>query len=311
MADTLCKPLANLGSSDCGFDLKAMRRVVLVPLFATNGDENKFANTAAVTKAAIQALCDAALPLDRIYPMPQIGKEIAIEQADDAVKEYTDGSTAFLSEGKETISFRLPSSHPLLKNGLQSFRNQQLGYYYFDKAANMAYQTDSATGLEVLPIPIDGNSIRTKFVKAVEEDESYVEFSFQSDDAALGELFRFIPKSSLDFNGLGSDIYPLRDVEVVYTGISTTGFTAELKTIFGEPVTGLDTNPTTGDLTDLYNNDTTSAIVPTGITETPAASGIYVFAMTAQTIANILTLTPTRSKFDFTKVVAVDIVIPS
>lgn len=306
----ICKGISNTGVGECGFDSKALRRIIFVPLFDESGAENKFANIAAVTKTAMQAKFDAVLDFDRFYPLPN-GKNVTIEVADDTVQEYDDGSKSFIKAGKENIAFRLPLTNPKLVGALKTFRGQQLGMYAIDADNNMWYQEDAAGTGEVLPIPIDSNSLGVKFIKAVEAEENYVNVNFELDYGALPELFSYIPSSSLDFNGLSnSDVYALRDVEVVYTNISTTGFTANLTTKMGDQVTGLDTNPTTGDLADLYNNDTTSAVVPTGITETPAASGIYVFVYTAQTSGNKLTLTPTRSKYSFTDVIAAEILTP-
>jgi len=301
---SICKPLGNLGDVQCAFDPASLKRVIFAPLIGSDGSQNVFASESAVTKSALQALFDESNEEDRLYPLPVKGKNIGIEVADALIQEYDDGSKNFRKPGRKTITSWLVGSHPLLIRQLEAFRGQAVGFYGGDVNGNFWYQSDVAQTGEVQPIPIDSGSIQTEYIYPKIGEAGYLLVSFEMDDSAISSLFRYIPFANLDFNiNSPVDVYALRDTKSVYSNESTTEFTADIQTIYNEPVTGLIITDFT-----LYNNTTSAAIVITSVTE--SADGIYDFVIPAQTSLDNLTLTPVKSKFDFSAVVANTIDIP-
>lgn len=291
---TICRPLANTGASICPFLMKVGRRVILVPTIGSDGTANGFDTIAEVTKTALQAKFDAEDPLDRFYPLPVV-ENVENIRAETVFFEWNSGQKVRIRQGPRTFKASLPSDHTdttLIKR-LQAWYGQSFGVYIIDKAGNFIY--DKGDSGEVMPMAVDGNSFDLNLVTETYSEPlfSLMQFDF-SQDLNDGDIY-YIPVSSLDFDGLGTDFYGLWDLTVTATAIAT-ATTFSVETVYAVPVTGL----LVGDIS-IYNNTTSATVTVDTLTESPTVPGTYVGAhASGVTATDSITLTINKTKYEIT-----------
>ena len=284
----------NLGLSGCPDLMKIARRLIIVPELDASGAKNELANVAAVTKAALQAKFDETEIDDRFFAL-DIMENVENLRADTKFQEFDSGSKAKIEDGIKQFTGFLVNRNTVLLEKLQSWGCQKFGVYIIDKSGNFIYFTDSSTKLLVQPLMVQEKSWDAQYISATEGETSMIKITFDFRFTMADKYIRYIPVESLDFDGLGSDLYSLIDVNGAYSGISQTGVTLTLTDDYGLPVKNL----LTGDFA-LYNNTTLAAVIITGFTE--SADGVYDMVFASQTVADVMKSTITKSRYDFTDV---------
>lgn len=288
-------PFANIGANPCKDLRKVARRFILVPEFDSAGDKNSIATIAGVTKSALQAKFDASAIADRWFPTPQF-ENVENVRADAVRQEFNSGKSVKVRDGVRTMTVFFPLQGNLWMGKLEKFECLSMGFYEIDADGNFIYSKCPTDGT-VDPILIEDGTMDIEYIPATDSEVSMVKMMFDIRLSEKDAEQRYIESSELDFDALSnSDVYSLYDVESVNSGISTTALTVTLTTDFGVKVGGL----LEADFA-LYNVTDASAVTIASFTE--SAKGVYDFTFIAQDVADVIRVTPTKAKFDFSAVV--------
>jgi len=292
----------NTQQSRCKNLEQIARRIILVPEYKDDGTKYEWATASLITSANMITAMNAADIDDRIFPLGKF-EQVEEMRAESDVQEFNSGNIAKVDDGKREFTGFIPYGDPILVGKIRSWGCQKFGILIVDKVGNFVYATDRSTELKVQPLLVDENSLDVIYVTAKDKEVPGIMIKFKFRNSVDDSLRRMLDANNLDFDAL-EDLYSLYDVTSVISSISTTSFTATLTDDYGLAVQGLE-------LADfaVYNTTTLAAVVPSDVTESSA--GVYVFTMAAQTIADVLTLTPTRNGEDFSAVVTNTITIPT
>ncbi len=301
---------SNTQQNSCPDLMQIASRIIIAPKFKADGTRQEFATTAAVTKAALQALFDAVDIDDRLFPVMEL-KNVVDIAADSSFQEFTDKSKVKIEDGKRNFEgFIINQGAKYLKK-LESWACQLDGWgiYIIDKNENFVYITDIDTELKVRPILVDVNSFEAKLVKATDTTVEMIKISFDFHQSQHDKYLRYIAAEDLDFSGLDTaDVYALYDTVGVgaSVGIAHTSMSMTITTDYGLPVKGLlitDFYDTIGGTASkLWNVTTGLAVAIVSVTEYP--DGIYTFTFAAQSAGNVMRCTPVKSHYDFAGVIS-------
>jgi len=280
---------------DVRYLLRRAQRIILVPKYGSDQEENTIATRAGVTKAALQALFDDHDLKDRYYPLPSF-KNVTDERAESNFFEYDDGEKEFLREGVRHFEGHIKAADggAKLKKYLNDWRGAEFGIYIIDEDGNFAFMLDD-DGTIVKPLPLAGGSFDIRVMPATADGVFMLNVSFDfHPDLDDGDI-DYIPKKDLDFNGLSDeDIYGLWDVTIEEVSNTLTTIVATVKTDYDTAVTGLV-------LADfyLYNTTDSAEVVPSGVVETAGTPGEYTFTFAEQTASDAYELRVNKSRYDY------------
>jgi hypothetical protein len=278
--------------------------VILVPKYGSSGSLNVIDLSVTLNQAFFDGKVNAANPLDRWYPLPRL-KNPSSERGEAVYVDYDDLTKDFVHQGVRPFSFLLPNQEPALLGKLEAWRCSEFSFFIVDKNRSLIGMVTSAGQLR--PISVDNNSFTPlyAFPKATDVPTIAISFNFDTDEQDAD--IRMIIASEIPTVNLLT-LKGLVDVNAKYSNITTTGFKAALTLDFGSAL-----NPKTvgglliGDFA-LFNVNTSLAVTISTMTENP--DGTYAFTFAAQTSGHKLRLTPTKTKFDFSAVVASLVTIP-
>lgn len=283
---TIVRNYENTGGNwnHVSFDLKRIRRLILVPRYGSTGSENTIATEAGVTAAALQALCINSNKYNRYYPLPNM-KNVTFREGESKFFTWDDDEKVHTREGAAGFEgyIELVDGGPALTKRLMSgWNSAEFGVFVIDEDKNFWYNLDSA-GTILKPIPVAGGSFVAKYIPPTGADDiGKVKIVFDWSTLMDWGQLRYISYASgdLDFDGTDyGDIYPLWDVTITKTGEpSTTAWTLDIVTDYGIPVTGLAK-------TDMYLYNTTDSaqVTISTSTESTTVPGRYALAYSAET----------------------------
>ena len=290
-----CYPIQVSGVGACPFNLQILRRHVLVPLLDSTGAVNKVANVAELTKIFLQGKFDEAEALDRYYATPLL-ENVDQPRAETTFFEYNSGNKARVKQGTRTFTGWWPESDPQFLGRMQSWYNQDFGFYGIDKWGNFVYadnlQDDSDQAL--YPVPIDGASWDVNMVTASDSDPYYtmIQFDYKQDfnDAAI----RYVDIKSLDFDGRTSDFYGLMKLTPTVPAGTVAGVTTivNVTTDYDVAVSGL----VVGDFT-LYDVTADTDLNVSGAVEDVNVAGKYTLTGDATVQGNTTNCTVVKTKY--------------
>lgn len=293
----------NTGRSKCRDIIQVGKRFLLVELLDNANVENKFANEAAVTKAAMQALFDEADASKRIYPTPLFDNP-ANERADSVFKEYDSGIKAFGRKGIRSMVGVFIAEPPKYGEAIDAWRCKDWGVYEIDLDGNLIYR-DLGDG-QVRPIPTVSTSIDSKYIRGNNDGPSELMFQFDFDPSFKDAELNVIGRSQLDFDPLSLiDVYGLLDVKTnlfgvlgdIYSAPSLVEVTMRVVDVYGNPVLGL----VVADFTSVWNVSTGMAhTAPTVAVESTQVAGQYVLTIPAMTTTEKYRVGITKSRYDMT-----------
>jgi hypothetical protein len=297
--------LGNTGLPNCVPIQDVAKRLILVPTFASDGTINEYATTTTFNQVFFDARINDADPSKRWYPTPDI-ENIEDVRADAIFETLNNGKNIFIQQGARTFTGIIVKGSAEFLGQLEKNGCTKFSAFVVDKNGNLIGNGVTKTGY-IRPIKIDNNTWYPRLQKKTDTESQKVQLNFEWDIIEKDSNIRMI--SAVD---ISIDLFDLKGlVDVLSDGISsitTTGFTAKLKTLYGTlkapvVVKGL----VLADF-DLYNKTTSSAIVITSVTETP--DGTYAFVFPAQSSADVLELSIDKDGFDSTLLEATAITIP-
>lgn len=296
--------LNNTGTPSCPTLMRDAEMIILVPKYLSDGTLNTIDLTDLLDQAYFDGRVNSTDPLYRWYPLPRL-KNPNSERGDAVYVDYEDLTKDFVHQGVRSFSLLLPNQEPTLLGKLESWRCQEFGIFIVDKNRSLIGMGDIDGFLR--PIIIDQNSFTPNYILPKATDVATIDIKFNFDTDEQDADIRMILASEISPVNL-VNLKGLLDVDSTYSSISTTGFTAKLTTQYGsilnpKVVAGL----VIGDFA-LYNLFDSLAVTISTMVENP--DGTYAFTFAAQGSGETLRLTPTKTKFDFTNVVANHIAIP-
>ena len=225
---------------------------------------------------------------DRWLPTPELENVENIR--DEAVfQEFNSGNKAKVRDGFKNFTGYLVQAPRELVGQLKQLACSDFGAYIIDKSGNlMGYKGSSASVLR--PILIDKNTVDVQFVEATDSEVAMIMIKFQWKQSMLDENIKLISADEMDYGC--ADLYGLLDVCGNPTPSSATEFSVTLTTNYGTKVGGL----VAGDFT-LTNESTSASVTPTSVTE--SANGVYDFVIPAQTTGDVLKLSASKDRYDF------------
>lgn len=297
--------LSNSGTSSTPL-IKVAKKMIIVPMFDSAGNPNRIAIADVFNQAYWIALVNQSDKSKRWFPLPDM-LNVVDERGASTIETFENQSKIFIQQGVRDVKALLVQAPQQLVGALESYRCEDVGAIFVDICNNvimsLGSDQDDCDPTYLYPIRLDQNSIDPIFMKMTDKASSKIEFNFSFHMDEKDANLRVITQSEAGYNL--SNLRGLVDVCADYSNITTTSFTVLLKVKgYGTPVTPqTDKGLVAADFA-LENTTTGLPVVITSVTETSAGnSGIYDFVIPAQTIGDILELTPSKDGRDYTLVI--------
>lgn len=305
MANELCVcdfTLNNSGTPNCPSIAKGAKMLLALNIYKKDGSKNSIPLATLSDKAAMQLLIEEAIRENRLYPLPTM-VDVEETRAEAVTQEFSDQSVEFIKKGVKSFVGNMKRVGYQYTGKIDAFRDVEHGYIVIDEDGNFIFLYDSSDATNAYPIPVSQGSFNVDLMPHVEGTSiqlSKIQFNWLGTvkDGDLRTL-----KAPTSYNPL-TDLRGLVDTSAAYSAITTTSFTATLTDEYGCAISGL----LVGDFALAETSPTPGAIVITSVTE--SSDGVYEFVIPAQTSADVLALTPSKTGFDFANVTATAITIP-
>lgn len=231
-------------------------------------------------------------------------KEYTSERAD-AITETIDEIALYLKDGQKMISFTVLGAPYKLKEYVDGLRCSTIGFYGISESGQLLGRRISSDSSRLGLIPIQKGTITTKMVDATNTTFSKMMVTFMVDERFDDSEFVYMASDEITADLEYTNALIQADASAVVdnaTRITTTLLWAASGRVSGSG-TGLEPleNFNTASFFLLYNNDTSSAVTVSSVTEVSA--GVYELTFAAQTAGNDLTLSAgVLAPFNFTEI---------
>lgn len=239
--------------------------------------------------ATVETWLNASNFDDRWLPTPEL-ENVENIRDESVFQEFNSGNKAKVRDGFKNFTGYMVQVPRELIGQLKKLACSDIGAYIMDKSGNVLGYEGSTTSV-LRPILIDKNTFDIQYVEATDSEVAMVMIKFQWKQSMLDENIKLVNADNVDYTC--SDLYGLLDVCGTPVPSSATEFAVTLTTLYGTNVDGL----LIGDYT-LTNVTTSATVVITSVT--PQGSGVYDFVTPAQTTSDILSLTASKDRYDFT-----------
>lgn len=294
--------MGNTGLPSCYSPLKHASGIFMTPTYANDGTKNVIDTTDTIDDAYILAAINNADQSKRWFPLQKLNA-VASERADPTFDTRSDGGQALVKEGIRNFSFEIWEGGARFKKQLDKGRCREFSFFIINEGRIIGLDlTDEQ--LELAPIRIAKDSLVVKYLFATDTTVEKVSVAFQFDQRENdGSLSYVEVADDADLTGYRGllDIYS----EIVQNTLTTV--TVKLFNKYGAAnnknvLTGL----VAGDFA-LYNTTDSAAVTVSSCVESP--EGSYLLTFTAQTANDVLRITPTKSGYDFTAVIALTTIL--
>jgi hypothetical protein len=277
----------------------------MVPLTANDGTLNSIDLTATIDAAYINAKINHADSSKRWYPISGDIKNVAKTKSESTKQTYDDGSVFPIQAGVYSFTGIFPNGNQVFAGILNSSRCTQFGIFEIDANGSLRGYTKNEVDI-LYPTPVNNNTWEPIWNDVSDTVLENTVLNFQFDSNLQPEYLQIL--SSADITGISLlNVNGLVDVLSTNVSCSTTVLVVKLRTKYNTPVKGL----VIGDFYDVaggaaskvYNVTDSAALALTSVVESP--SGTYTLTMTvAQTVSDKIRVTPVKTGFDYTAVIA-------
>lgn len=300
--------LGNTGLPSCAPIASVTKKIIFVPTYKADGTRNYIDTTVTLDPAYLSAAINNSDVNERWLPMPYF-ENVVNERAESSFEEAPSGRRSFIKKGTRTLTGEIwgKEAQPQLISRIEKSRCVDVSIFIIDIEGNIIGSGDVTDTGKLYPIRLDSQSVDATLMYATDSTQQKIMVTMSFDDIEKdSDLYMLIDGEDFTFDALDSE--GLLDIYSSYSSITTTGFVADLYTAYGSlKDLVVDSGLVAGDFT-LYNETSASSVVITSVTESP--DGTYTFVIPAQTSADVLTLTPSKTGRDYTEVIANQIVIP-
>lgn len=293
--------IANTGVASCVPKFGVTKALIFQPLYASDGTRNYLDRTVTMDAAYINALINNADRSKAIYPVGYDIKNVAKNKSESTKQTYDDGSIYPISAGVYGFTAIYPEAGPVFSGIMNSIHCTEVGIYEVNAAGSVRGYNDAENGDKIYPSPLSKATIEAIWNDQSDTVLENTVLNFQFDPNFKAEYLEIIPNAEF----VGINMLGLRGlVDVSSTNVSciagglTTIWVVKLRTVWNTPMKGL----LVGDFAAYNTTDSASKTISSSV-ESP--SGIYTLTIsTLETVSDKLRLTPTKTGFDFTKVIA-------
>jgi hypothetical protein len=282
---------ANTGVGTCKNLMAAARKFIFVPTYDSTGARNKIAAGDTLNAAYFTALVNQADATKRWYPTSLV-ENVEDLRAEAIFETLASGEKIFIQDGPRTVKTFIKKESNTLIGKLLAFQCKDFSAYEVDKNRSLIGSYD---GTDLYPIQIENETLSVMLIKATDTTAQKIALSFEFSSEERDEDLRIITETEAGTNLL--NLSGLLDVNCATSSPSVTGFVAVLTTDYGtfkSPISVV--GWVKADFT-LYNTTQSSPITITSVTENP--DGTYTFVFPTQAQYDVLTLTASKSGYEF------------
>lgn len=221
---------------------------------------------------------------------------------DDAITETIDDIDYYLKDGKKMISFTVIGAPYKLKAYVDGLRCGRNGVYFISESGQLLGRRRTNTA-EIGLIPIQKGTITSKMIDATVSTFSKMMVTFQLDERYDDSEFVYVAGDEITADL--QDTEPMIQAVATVPAISSTNIevvllwsaSGQVSADGLEPLESFDV----ASYFSLYNNDTSSTVAISSVTE--GAAGVYTLNFTAQTASDDMVLSAgALAPFDFADV---------
>ena len=292
----------NSGLPNCiGELIKDSQKLIMVSRYNNAGTLNKVTIPTTFNQAYFDALVNNVDRSIRWYPLPKhVNAEISKEAS--VYESFTDGSKQFIHEGVSNFKCLYPAKQPSFLSILKSGRCTDIAVYIVDKNGALVGLSNGEENV-LYPFALNKNTIDAIYKWATAATGSNIEYMFEFDTNQKDEEIIKIDSSDMvSVNLLNLD--GLVDAKVAYTSTGQTAMVVKLFAVGGSVASPVAIQGLLAANFALYNVTTSAAVVVATAVESTVTPGTYTLTYLSQTIGNVIRLTPTLAKYDFTTVIA-------
>jgi hypothetical protein len=270
----------------------------MTPTYANDGTKNVIDTTDTIDDAYILAAINNADPSKRWYPLQKINN-VTSERAEPTFDTRSDGGRAKVKDGIRTFNFEIWEGGARLKKMIDKGGCREFSFFIINEGRIIGLDATDQQ-LELTPIRIAKDSMVVNYLIATDTTVEKIAVSLQFDqrenDGSLSYVNVADDADLTDYKGL-LDIYS----EIVANTLTT--ITIKLFNKYGPAnnknvLTGL----VAGDFALMDITGSPTAITVSSCAESP--DGTYLLTFTAQTESDVVRITPTKTGYDFTAVIA-------
>ena len=283
--------IRNSGVPNSQLKIQDGTAIIVVPLYADDGTENKVLRSDTKNQAFFQAKVYNTDPSKRWYPIGNF-TNVVNERGESNFESFSDGSRARTYKTPRTFTGWLLGYNPVYAAMIESLRCVKVGIYLLDDCGQMTgiYCPDAdgvAANDALLPIAVNESSIDSLVILQSDAAAGKVQMSFDFSQLVKDENLRMLTAAEAGNANLLT-LTKLQPTNVTISGEATTGFVAAISLDYDSWTAVAVEGLVLADFY-LYNETTAAAITVTSVTEAPA--GTYTFVTPAQTSTDVLTLT--------------------
>jgi len=294
---------ANTGQpSRAGALIKASRKLIMVPKYTDAGVLNKISLPATLNATFFNGLINNVDRSVRWYPLPKhVNAEVTKEAS--VFETFADGSKQFIHEGVSSFKCVYPSVQPSFLSILKSGRCNDMAVYIVDKSGALVGLSNGEENV-LYPFALNKNTTDAIYKYATDTTGSNVEYMFEFDtDQEDAQIVKIDAGDMVSVNLLNG-FEGLIDAKNTYVSTGQTSMVVKLFAVGGSVATPVAITGLLAPAFALYNQTTSTAIVVISAVESTTIKGQYTLTYASQTIGNVVRLTPTLAKYDFTNVIA-------
>jgi len=267
------------------------KKLIVVPTFDNDGNRNSilasdFVN-GVLPATYVEGKINEADASKRWYPISTKLKNVTQERAESINEDFDDGSLSRIRQGAKPFAGMIVGADYVQLDKLTQGGCESLSFYAVDECGNLR-GTVSSDGTELFPTKIEDGSWDPIFMEKTDTTDNKIMLNFQYEVDELDSDLRMVSAQSTE-----SDVKNLNgliDVLSAVSGESTTGFTVDLSTCYGDFNDPIKFKGRV--LADFELNEvspTPGAVVILTLTET--SDGVYDLTFAAETSGDVLQLT--------------------
>jgi len=266
------------------------RGFIAVPLFDTDGNRNSilasdFVN-GVLPDAFVQGKLNESDPLARWYPITGL-ENVSHEREASENQTFDSGATYRLRQGIKPFTGIIPDAESVYLSKLVDMGCTEIGIYNVDECGSIR-GTISSDETELYPTPLQNNTWDPILLEKTDSSAPGVTMNFQYDKDALDSDLRMVSANATETDM--TRVSGLVDVLSSVSGITTTEFTVDLNTCYGDFANPIKFKGRSVSDFSLDEVSPTPGNVPI-LTFTEVSDGVYTFTFAAETSGDVLALT--------------------
>lgn len=298
--------LGNTGTVACLSDVANTKKIFVLPTFNSLGVRNSFTTATVLDSTFLTARLNDTDVTKRWRPISDL-ENVTDVRAESTYETASSGRKSQVKDGTRSFSAELwgaERTNSQYLGVLKGMKCTDMSIYILDVNNNLIGAVPNTDG-NFYPIRLDNNSYEAKLIKATDSTKQHINLVFDFHPNENDEDLNMIvePEYTADFEGCNG----LLDIYKTATSTGTASMVFQLYAIYGtaktkQPMKGL----LIGDFA-LYNVTDSLAVTILTLTESP--DGTYTLTYAANTVSDVLRVTPTKNGYDFTNVVSATSII--